>query len=147
MLSDLILEVAIQISMAVGCPLVAHFHLPFMPFFLFSNENWSISAASVLPTSTIRIYTIKTQLSVVTHTVTEQSFRTHLPIDITWTQKPWALVFDSFSAINVKVLVWTKLFFFSLWWKTFISSTKMYFLVFQDKHAAEETNTLVLKNL
>lgn len=100
--------------MAVGCPLVAHFHVPFMPFFLFSNENWSISAASVLPTSTIRIYTVKAQLSVITHTVTEQSFRTHLPIDITWTQKPWALVFDSFSAINVKVLVWTKQFFFCL---------------------------------
>lgn len=94
--------------LSIGCIFPFTFHA----FFLFSNENWSISAASVLPTSTTRMYTVKSQLSVVTHTVTEQSFRTHLPIDITWTQKPWALVFDSFSAINVKVLVWTKRFFF-----------------------------------
>ncbi len=80
----------------IGCIFPFTFHA----FFLFSNENWSISAASVLPTSTTRMYTVKAQLSVVTHTVTEQSFRTHLPIDITWAQKPWALVFDSFSAKN-----------------------------------------------
>ncbi len=104
----------------IGCIFPFTFHA----FFLFSNENWSISTASVLPTSTTRMFTVKAQLLVVTHTVTEQSFRTHLPIDITWAQKPWALVFQSFSA---------KHFFFSVWWKTFISSTKIYLLVFQDK--------------